>query len=90
MTDTPTISFRSVSKRFANASSAARGLVFGVAEGETLVLVGPSGCGKTHHHADDQPVIEPTSGQILVGGRDTSQVDPSSCGAASASSRASD
>jgi osmoprotectant transport system ATP-binding protein len=77
MTDTPMISFRSVSKRFANASSTAvEDLSFDVAEGETLVLVGPSGCGKTTTMRMINRLIEPTSGQILVGGRDTSQVDP--------------
>jgi osmoprotectant transport system ATP-binding protein len=77
MTDTPMISFRSVSKRFANASgTAVADLTFDVAEGETLVLVGPSGCGKTTTMRMINRLIEPTSGQILVGGRDTSGVDP--------------
>ena len=77
MTDTPMISFRSVSKRFPNASSdAVADLSFDVDEGETLVLVGPSGCGKTTTMRMINRLIEPTSGQILVGGRDTATVDP--------------
>jgi osmoprotectant transport system ATP-binding protein len=77
MTDTPMISFRNVSKRFSNAFGAAvHDLSFDVAEGETLVLVGPSGCGKTTTMRMINRLIEPTSGQILVAGRDTSRVDP--------------
>jgi osmoprotectant transport system ATP-binding protein len=76
MTDTPMISFRSVSKRFPNASiDAVADLSFDVDEGETLVLVGPSGCGKTTTMRMINRLIEPTSGQILVGGRDTATVD---------------
>jgi osmoprotectant transport system ATP-binding protein len=77
MTDTPMISFRSVTKRFPNASGdAVADLSFDVAEGETLVLVGPSGCGKTTTMRMINRLIEPTSGQILVDGRDTATVDP--------------
>jgi osmoprotectant transport system ATP-binding protein len=77
MSETPMISFRSVTKRFPNASGAAvAGLSFDVAEGETLVLVGPSGCGKTTTMRMINRLIEPTSGQILVDGRDTATVDP--------------
>jgi osmoprotectant transport system ATP-binding protein len=77
MTDTPMISFRSVTKRFPNSSAnAVADLSFDVAEGETLVLVGPSGCGKTTTMRMINRLIEPTSGQILVGGRDTATTDP--------------
>jgi osmoprotectant transport system ATP-binding protein len=77
MTDTPMISFQSVSKRFPLASGAAvADLTFDVGEGETLVLVGPSGCGKTTTMRMINRLIEPTSGRILVGGRDTAEVDP--------------
>jgi osmoprotectant transport system ATP-binding protein len=66
-----------VGKRFANASADAVGrLSLQVAEGETMVLVGPSGCGKTTTMRMINRLIEPTSGRILVGGRDTSRVDP--------------
>jgi osmoprotectant transport system ATP-binding protein len=71
------ISLQDVGKRFANASADAVGsLSFEVAEGETMVLVGPSGCGKTTTMRMINRLIEPTSGHILVGGRDTSRVDP--------------
>jgi osmoprotectant transport system ATP-binding protein len=71
------ISLQDVGKRFGNASADAVGhLSFEVAEGETMVLVGPSGCGKTTTMRMMNRLIEPTSGRILVGGRDTSRVDP--------------
>src|SRR5262249_49812267 len=77
MSDTPMISFRSVTKRFPNASAAAVGeLSFDVAEGGTVVLAGPSGCGKTTRMRMITRRIEPTSGQIMVAGRDTAGVDP--------------
>ncbi|MGH3925504.1 MAG: ABC transporter ATP-binding protein, partial [Pseudonocardiaceae bacterium] len=41
-----------------------------VAEGETVVLVGPSGCGKTTTMRMINRLIEPTSGQILIGDDD--------------------
>jgi osmoprotectant transport system ATP-binding protein len=77
MTDTPMIAFRSVTKRFPNASAAAVGdLSFDVAEGETLVLIGPSGCGKTTTMRMINRLIEPTGGQILVAGKDAAAVNP--------------
>ncbi|MFH1647149.1 MAG: ABC transporter ATP-binding protein [Chloroflexota bacterium] len=47
-----------------------------VNEGEVCVLIGPSGCGKTTTLRMINRLIEPTSGRILVNGRDTGQVKP--------------
>ena len=46
-----------------------------VAEGEVCVLVGPSGCGKTTTLRMVNRLVEPTSGRILLGGEDVTQVD---------------
>jgi osmoprotectant transport system ATP-binding protein len=71
------ISLRSVSKRFPGAREpAVRDLSLDVAEGETVVLVGPSGCGKTTTMKMINRLIEPTSGEILVGETNVLRQDP--------------
>jgi osmoprotectant transport system ATP-binding protein len=47
-----------------------------VPAGKICVLVGPSGCGKTTSLKMVNRLIEPTSGQILVGGKDVMAQDP--------------
>lgn len=47
-----------------------------VPEGELVVLIGPSGCGKTTTLKMINRLIEPSSGRILIGGRDVTEVDP--------------
>ncbi|MEM7769709.1 MAG: ABC transporter ATP-binding protein [Cyanobacteria bacterium P01_E01_bin.6] len=44
-------------------------LTMSVPEGETCVVIGPSGCGKTTTLKMVNRLIEPTHGEILVGGR---------------------
>jgi osmoprotectant transport system ATP-binding protein len=71
------ISLRNVSKRFPGAREpAVRDLSLEVNEGETVVLVGPSGCGKTTTMKMINRLIEPTSGEILVGDTNVLQQDP--------------
>jgi osmoprotectant transport system ATP-binding protein len=73
----PMISLRNVSKRFPGARNPAVGdLSLEVGRGETVVLVGPSGCGKTTTMRMINRLIEPTSGTILVDGRDVMSQDP--------------
>ena len=73
----PMISLRDVTKRFPGAGDPAVGdLSMDINEGETVVLVGPSGCGKTTTMRMINRLIEPTSGTILVGGRDVMKQDP--------------
>lgn len=45
-----------------------------VPSGEMLVLLGPSGCGKTTTLRMVSGLVEPTGGQILVGGRDITKM----------------
>jgi osmoprotectant transport system ATP-binding protein len=47
-----------------------------VAQGEVCILIGPSGCGKTTTLRMINRLIEPSSGQIIVNGRDASWEKP--------------
>ncbi len=49
---------------------------FEVGDGETCVLLGPSGCGKTTTLRMINRLVAPTSGKIVIAGRDTGTVDP--------------
>jgi osmoprotectant transport system ATP-binding protein len=71
------ISLRGVEKRYGRDGGAAvHDLSLDIAEGETVVLVGPSGCGKTTTLKMINRLIEPTSGEILVGGTNVLRQDP--------------
>jgi osmoprotectant transport system ATP-binding protein len=70
------ITFESVSKRFADGTTAVDNVDLEVPEGDLTVLVGPSGCGKTTSLRMINRMIEASSGRIVVDGQDVSQVDP--------------
>jgi osmoprotectant transport system ATP-binding protein len=71
------ISLEHVSKRFAGQRRpAVTDLSLEVDRGETVCLVGPSGCGKTTTMRMINRLIEPTSGSIVVDGRDVMLQDP--------------
>ncbi len=57
-------------------SAAVEDLDLEVAEGELLVLLGGSGCGKTTTLKMVNRLIEPSRGRVLVGGRDTRELEP--------------
>ncbi|MQA34770.1 ABC transporter ATP-binding protein [Modestobacter roseus] len=65
-----------VGKRYPDGTVAVRELDLTFAAGELSVLVGPSGCGKTTTMKMINRIIEPTSGRILLGDDDVTDVDP--------------
>jgi len=69
------LEFRRVSKKY-GSSTAVDELSLKVPAGKICVLVGPSGCGKTTSLKMVNRLVEPTSGEILIGGRDVMAQDP--------------
>src|SRR5437867_8731190 len=71
------ISLRAVSKVYGSASVyAVKELSLDVAKAEFVVLLGESGCGKTTTLKMINLLIGPSSGEIIVGGINTSTIDP--------------
>lgn len=69
------IRLEGVTKRYGETLAVDR-LTLEVGEGEVCVLIGPSGCGKTTTLRMINRLIEPTSGRILVNGKDIRSVRP--------------
>lgn len=74
-TQGPVIMLRGVSKRYPDGTVAVHELDLDVGDGEICVLVGPSGCGKTTTMRMINRLVEPTTGTIMVNGRDIMQLD---------------
>jgi osmoprotectant transport system ATP-binding protein len=74
----PTIQFRDVTYSVNGSAnnSLVENISFGVAAGETLVLLGRSGSGKTTLLKLINRLLLPTTGEVLVQGRATSAWDP--------------
>ncbi len=68
--------FEKVSKVYTNGTVAVNNLDLTIEKGELVVLIGPSGCGKTTTLKMVNRLIEPTSGKILVGGKDIHKENP--------------
>jgi osmoprotectant transport system ATP-binding protein len=73
----PLVEFRDVSFSHAAASAPVIShLNFKVQQGETLVLLGESGCGKTTTLKLINRLLLPTSGQVMVENKSTTEWDP--------------
>ncbi|MEP7055567.1 MAG: betaine/proline/choline family ABC transporter ATP-binding protein [Actinomycetota bacterium] len=70
------IELEHVTKKYDGGSVAVDDLSLSVDAGELVVFVGPSGCGKTTTMKMVNRLIEPTSGRILIEGRDILAEDP--------------
>ncbi|WP_399678761.1 ABC transporter ATP-binding protein [Xenophilus sp.] len=73
------IEFRNVTKRYGTDGSAplaVKGISFEVPQGTLATILGPSGCGKTTTLRMIAGLESPTSGQILMGGRDVTTLGP--------------
>src|SRR5215472_14086596 len=69
------VTLQSLSKSYGD-HVAVRDFTLEIADGEFLVLLGPSGCGKTTTLRMIAGFIEPTSGRILFGDRDVTDLPP--------------
>ncbi|MCC5821856.1 MAG: ATP-binding cassette domain-containing protein [Phycisphaerales bacterium] len=71
------VTLENVSKRYGPVGGyAVRSVSMTVEPGETVVLLGTSGCGKTTTLKMINRLIDPTSGRILVDGRDVMEENP--------------
>ncbi len=72
------IEFQQVTKRYGGASSplVVKGINFTVPTGSLTTILGPSGCGKTTTLRMIAGLDAPTSGRILIGGVDVTELGP--------------
>jgi osmoprotectant transport system ATP-binding protein len=70
------IQYEEATKRYGPGPPALDCLTLDVPDGETCVLVGPSGGGKTTALKMVNRLVEPTSGRVLIDGRDVAAGDP--------------
>ena len=66
---------RNITKHFGDVG-AVNGVDLATEEGEFLVLLGPSGCGKTTLLRIIAGLVQPTSGEILIGGQVVNELPP--------------
>ena len=71
----PVLEVRDLSRRFGGLW-AVRDVSFSVAEGEILGVIGPNGAGKSTLVNLITGHLRPTSGQVLIGGRDVTGLRP--------------
>lgn len=77
----PNVSFEHINKSYGNLA-VLDGLNLDVEDSDFLVLLGPSGCGKTTLLNLLAGLVEVTSGRIMIGDRDVTELDPKDRGLA--------
>ena len=75
------IEFQGVSKSFGN-TTVIKDLALAIEDGKFTILVGPSGCGKTTLLRMIAGIGKQSSGKVLIGGADVSEVEPGDRGVA--------
>ena len=73
------IEFHNITKRYgsdASAPLAVKGISFAVKQGTLTTILGPSGCGKTTTLRMIAGLESPTSGSIIMGGKDVTTLGP--------------
>jgi|TARA_R110002020_G_scaffold3386_2_gene15160 ABC-2 type transport system ATP-binding protein len=66
----PIVSIRNLTKVYGNGFQALKGVDLEIEEGEILALLGPNGAGKTTLISIVCGLVNPSGGQVLVGGND--------------------
>ncbi len=69
------VSLRSLCKQYGNAAAVAD-FSLEIADGELVAFLGPSGCGKTTTLRMVAGFVEPTAGEIWIGGKEVSRLPP--------------
>ena len=70
------ILYENITKSYLEGINAVADFTLSIAEGELLAIIGPSGCGKTTVLKMLNRLVEPTSGRILLNGKDIRTLDP--------------
>ena len=76
---THSVEFKHISKRYGSDASAplvVNGISFEIKKGSLATILGPSGCGKTTTLRMIAGLESPTSGQILMDGKDVTTLGP--------------
>ena len=76
MTRAAEVRFENVSKRYGGNAVAVNNISFTIPAGTLCTLLGPSGCGKTTTLRMIAGLDHPTSGRVLIGGKDVSALPP--------------
>jgi iron(III) transport system ATP-binding protein len=73
------VEFKDITKRYGTDTSAAmavKGITFEIKKGSLTTILGPSGCGKTTTLRMIAGLESPTSGQIIMDGKDVTTLGP--------------